>query len=83
MYGLYNNYGFGYGMMNGLFGGLMMIVFWAIIIMFVVWGIKEVSGKHRHTDSRDSRTLEILEERYAKGEIDEKEFKSKKKDLIQ
>ena len=46
--------------------------------MFVVWGIKEVSGKHRHDNSR---ALEILEERYAKGEIDEKEFKAKKKDL--
>ena len=79
MYGLYNNdYGWGYNMMGGVLGGLMMIVFWVLLIMFIVWGVKEISGKHR---SDNSSALEILKERYAKGEIDKKEFEEKKKDL--
>lgn len=79
MYGLYNNaYGWGYNMMGGVFGGLMMIVFWVLLIMFIVWAVKEIRGKNSSTNSR---ALEILEERYAKGEIDKEEFKAKKKDL--
>jgi len=79
MYGLYNNYGFGYGMMNGLLGGLMMIVFWILLIMFFIWVVKEISGQF---NNKHSKALEILQERYAKGEIDKEEFKSKQKDLV-
>lgn len=79
MYGLYNNdYGWGYNMMGGVLGGLMMIVFWIILIIFIVWAVKEISVRFR-IDS--SQSLEILKERYAKGEIDRKEFEEKKKDL--
>ena len=80
MYGLYNNYGgWGYGMMGGFGGGLMMIVFWALLIVLVVWIVKEISGRHSNSDSK---ALDILKERYAKGEINKEEFESKKKDLI-
>ncbi|MCR4328724.1 MAG: SHOCT domain-containing protein [Patescibacteria group bacterium] len=66
----------------GLGGGIMMIIFWAAIILFIVWIVREVSGRN-NSDKIGHRksTLEILEERYAKGEIDKKEFEEKKKDL--
>ena len=66
----------------GLGGGIMMIIFWAAIILFIVWIVKEVSGRNNSNKPRHGKSaLEILEERYAKGEIDKKEFEEKKKDL--
>ena len=85
MYGLYNDYGgWGVGNMMGWFGGgIMMLVFWVLLIAFIVWIVREVSGKntHSHSGSSGSDALEILKERYAKGEIDKQEFEQKKKDL--
>lgn len=81
MYGLYDNYGWGIGNMMGLFGGgIMMLVFWVLLVLFIVWIVREVSGKNTRSRS-ESDALEILKERYAKGEIDKKEFEEKKKDL--
>ena len=79
MYGLYNDYGWGAGSMMGWFGGgVMMIVFWVLFIALIVWIVREVSGKNARSSSQ---ALDILKERYAKGEIDKEEFDSKKKDL--
>ncbi|MEK7501686.1 MAG: SHOCT domain-containing protein [Patescibacteria group bacterium] len=78
MYGLFNDYGWGYGMMGGPVGGFMMIALWVLLIVFIVWVVREVSGRH---SGIDSRALDILKERYAKGEIGKEEFETKKKDL--
>lgn len=80
MYGLYNNYNWGYNMMNNPLGGLMMILFWVLMVIFIVWIVREISGKNTSSNS-SSRASEILKERYAKGEITKEEFESKKKDL--
>ncbi len=69
-----NMFGWGFG------GGIMMLVFWIVIIFLIVWAIKEFSGK-RNSNSKSS-ALDILKERYAKGEISKEEFEAKKKDLI-
>lgn len=78
MYGLYNNYGGWGNMMGWLGGGIMMLIFWVLIIIFIVWIVREVRGKNSKSDGS---ALDILKERYAKGEIDKKEFEEKKKDL--
>ena len=44
-----------------------------------MWLVREIGGK-RTEEKKSPR--EILEERYAKGEIDRKEFEEKKKDLL-
>lgn len=73
-----------YGM--GLFGGgLMMLLFWGTIIWLIVYLVKDKSG---NTNEQSSTTvnfsaLNILNERYAKGEINKQEFEEKKKDLTQ
>ena len=78
MYGLYNGYeGWGAGSMMGWFGGgIMMILFWVAIIFFVVWFVR---NKTNEIDNK--KALDILKERYARGEIDKKEFEEKKKDI--
>jgi putative membrane protein len=68
-------FGWGFG------GGIMMLVFWTVVILLIVWAVKEFSSKkedHPHSHS----ALDILKERYVKGEINKEEFESKKKDLI-
>lgn len=79
MYGFYNGYeGYGAGHMLGFGGGIMMIVFWVLIFALVVWVMHEAKGVHtRH----GSQAMNILKERYAKGEISKEEFDEKKKDL--
>ena len=56
-----------------------MFFFWALFILFIVWIVREVSGKNGNSSAK---ALEILKERYAKGEINKEEFEAKKKDLL-
>lgn len=70
-----NMFGWGFG------GGFMMVLFWAVIIFFIVWMVKEIKGENHADDSRHKSAVDILKERYANGEIDKKEFEEKKKDI--
>lgn len=68
----------------GWFGGIFFFIFWILIIVGMVFLIKWLihMGKgHSAERSSGSRALEILRERYAKGEIEKDEFEEKKKDL--
>ncbi len=71
--------GFGGGMM--LMGGLFMILFWAAIILLILWLYKQIKGPEKITAESET-AMDILKKRYASGEIDKKEFEEKKKDLI-
>ena len=67
----------------GLGGGIMMIIFWAAIILAIVWIVKEVGGRNNSDKTRHAKSaIEILKERYAKGEITKEQFESMKKDVI-
>ena len=63
----------------GLGGGLMMLILWVLVVLLVVWLIREFSGQGNTRTS--STALDILKERYVKGEINKEEFEQKKKDL--
>ncbi len=78
----------GYGMWG--FGGMiMMIFFWAIIIIGAILIIRYFTAGHGGTGAgqgvgattRERDPLEILRERYAKGEIDSQEFEERKRTL--
>ncbi|MFW6428575.1 MAG: SHOCT domain-containing protein [Desulfosalsimonas sp.] len=86
--GRYGDWHMGPGMMGGMgwFGGIFMIAFWILVIIGLVLLIKWLLVQTRSGDSSGSNApssaLEILRERYARGEIDKKEFEEKKKDLL-
>jgi putative membrane protein len=71
---------FGLGSFGG-FGWIFMILWWVLIVAGIVAFIKWLTSQS-HGNNRDEKSsLEILKERYAKGEIDRQEFEEKKKDL--
>jgi len=75
----------GWGYMHGYggFGWLIMIVFWAIIIAVIVLLVRwAMSSSLRFQSSpRENQAMKILDERYARGEIDREEYEQKRKDL--
>lgn len=69
----YDNF-FPFGMFG--FGFLFMVLFWGLIFYGIVSLFKRDSSS-----SGTGRPMEILKERYAKGEITKEQFESMKKDL--
>lgn len=62
------------------FGGGFMWLFWILLIVVIVWIVKGVAGGNSPGTGRNEKTpLEILEERFARGEIDQDEFEQKRK----
>lgn len=64
--------------------------FYASFLGLVLWGIFALvrggmghgcSGHGNHKEHGEKTALDILKERYAKGEINKEEFEAKKKDL--
>jgi putative membrane protein len=63
--------------------GIGMLLFWSLIIAAIVvlargFGTRSASSEPR---LREKTALDILRERYAKGEIDKGEFEQKRNDL--
>ena len=72
--------GMGWGMG---FGGLWMILFWGLIIFGIVAIIKWLGNSGNGTLPKQKTALDILKERYARGEIDEQEYQQKRRELEQ
>ena len=72
----------GFGMLGG---GPFMLLFWVLVIVAVVLLVRWMMGgsqEDRVTKRSDRiRALEILEERYARGEIDHEEYQRRREDL--
>ena len=63
------------------YGGSMMWVFWILIIVALLWFVTFATRRGSILPQNEKSALEILKERYARGEIDRKEFEQKQKDL--
>ena len=59
---------------------LMMLVFWGVIVVGFVLGLRWVVTQGRQPRPTDA-ALDILRQRYARGDISKEEFEAKKKDL--
>ncbi len=70
---------YGGGGIIGMFLGLIFFIAIIVaVIILIVWLVKKKS--HSEGESK-SRVLDILKERYAKGEITKEQFEAMKKDL--
>ena len=58
---------------------LMMLVFWGLVVTVLVLGIRWLVSAKRAGGS--DAALDILRQRYARGEIDREEFLARKRDL--
>ncbi len=63
----------GWGMMA------MMFLFWVLFIVGLIVGIRWLIGKGK--EQKQDSAIEILRQRYARGEINKEEFEAKRKDL--
>ncbi len=53
-----------------------------IILVAVIWIVVRISGQNRNSKLPESKSaLDILKDRYARGEIDKGEFDKRKNDL--
>lgn len=68
--------GYGWGM--GAVGWIFMLVFWAALIALIVWAVTRLlpTSRTRETDRRELAETpeEILDRRFAAGEIDPEEY---------
>ena len=85
----YGGYHYGSGMMyggRGIFGWLMMILIIVLVVAVSIGVIRWIfPGGHRPpsgSPAPHNSALDILEERYARGEIDKDEFEEKRKTLL-
>lgn len=70
----------------GMFGGLLMILFLGVILVMAVGGISlQGRSEDRHSGySRGENSAgEILDRRYARGEISADEYHAIKKDVME
>jgi putative membrane protein len=89
--GWYQHMGHGFGHMMGWgwgsYGGIRMILFWILLIAIVLFLLRRfpasLQGPRSNDPSPHSAALEILKERYAKGEISKEEYEARKRTLMQ
>ncbi|MBI1396835.1 MAG: SHOCT domain-containing protein [Betaproteobacteria bacterium] len=60
------------------FGMIGSVVFWIVIIAVLLYVFR---GRGNDTTERPRSALDILNERYARGEIEKEEFDRKRRDL--
>jgi putative membrane protein len=62
----------------GWLGGILMILFWILVIWLIVW----IMIRNQQPQQKVAKKpLDIIKERYAKGDITKKEYAKMKKEI--
>lgn len=78
--------GYGHHFWGGPWGGwfmgpIMMLFFIAVLVIAVVFIVRRTGGRDALDSAPGKTPLDILKERFAKGEIDKEEFEDRRKTL--
>ncbi|CUH98361.1 SHOCT domain-containing protein [Leisingera caerulea] len=73
----------GYGHMMwsggfGMLGALMMLLFWGGIVALIVVAVRWLADNRNAGTDASADALQVLRSRFARGEIDEEEFRRRK-----
>ena len=77
----------GYGMGFGGFGFIFMALFWIVIIAGGIWLLSNLFPKNNTSQAKDSGSdgsesaVNILKQRYARGELTKEEYEAMRYDL--
>lgn len=69
------------GMHPMYWGGGWMFLWWILIIVVIVGAVSFFARQQANT-YREKSALDILKERYARGEISKEEFEEKKRNIL-
>jgi putative membrane protein len=76
----------GFGMGFGILGFILMLVFWGGLIALAIWLVKTLfASSQQPSGSAQGRELsagDILNQRYARGEITREQYELMKSDLV-
>ena len=63
-----------------ILGSLMMVIFWGMVIAVIVFGVRWMIGSSSRNmpSPSENNPLDILKQRFARGEIDREEFEDRK-----
>lgn len=77
--------GGGWGPGTWIAMGFMMLVFWSIVAVVVVYVVRNLGHRHDHiggaAGTPPDSAMRILDERFARGEIDAEEY-NHRRDLL-
>ena len=74
--------GWGDGWGHAMYGSVLMVLGWTIVIVACVLAIRHLTRRNRRDSaSGHSGGLRILEERFARGELDQEEFEARRRAL--
>lgn len=62
----------------GAWGWIMMTIIWVVVVALIVWGVRSVGGSGRPDPDQGMR---VLDERFARGEIDQQEYEERRRVL--
>lgn len=74
--------GWGWGWGHMMAGSLMMVLFWGAVIVAIVFAVRWLGGGSSPgagAQPTRRRALDILQERFARGEIDKDEFDERRR----
>lgn len=67
--------------------GFAMLLFWALVVTGIIWAVRSASGSaarrdsvslHKPTPPSRASAQDILDERYARGELSDEEYRQRR-----